>query len=256
MLFYPATISLSTQTLTYTADLIRRYRREIGSRWRRLSAGKQALLVLAHLRNGDTYQRLAAGFRIGIATVCRYIHETLDLLEYHAPTLTQAITALTTTRDNYALLDGTVIRIDRVRDQKPYYCMKTRHHGITLQALSDPYGRLAWISEGLPGSVYDLTAARQHGILDACAEADLTLLADRGYIGAGPHVLVPYRSYKKQLGPAYQAANNAHSALRCHVEHGFARLKNWRVLTRVRASTHRVTTYVHAILVLEQNTRS
>jgi hypothetical protein len=34
--------------------------------------------VLAHLRNGDTYQRLAAGFGIGPSTLWRYIHETVD----------------------------------------------------------------------------------------------------------------------------------------------------------------------------------
>jgi hypothetical protein len=50
-----------------------------------------------------------------------------------------------------------VIRIDRVHHPKPYYCMKTRHHGITLQGLTDPYGTLVRLSDGLPGSVYDLT---------------------------------------------------------------------------------------------------
>jgi DDE superfamily endonuclease len=39
-----------------------------------------ALLVLAHLRNGDTYAWLAAGFRMGNVTVCRYVRETVDLL--------------------------------------------------------------------------------------------------------------------------------------------------------------------------------
>ncbi len=45
------------------------------SRWRRLSVGQQALLVVAHLRNGTTYAQLAAGFGIGTSTVYRYISE-------------------------------------------------------------------------------------------------------------------------------------------------------------------------------------
>ncbi|MFB7048183.1 transposase family protein [Streptomyces microflavus] len=45
--------------------------RDIGSRWRRLTAGRQALLALTHLRYGDTYAQLSAGFGMGIATVCR-----------------------------------------------------------------------------------------------------------------------------------------------------------------------------------------
>jgi DDE superfamily endonuclease/Helix-turn-helix of DDE superfamily endonuclease len=255
MLFYRAGLDLSPTTLNFVTNAIRDHRAGIGSRWRRLTCRDQALLVLAHLRNGDTYHRLAAGFGIGVATVCRYIHETVDLLSRLAPSLLEAVEQLAGSGSNYALLDGTVIRIDRVHHQKPYYCMKTRHHGITLQALTDPHGRLVWISDGLPGSVYDLTAARQHGILHLAFHSGLILLADRGYIGAGQDVLVPYRSYQRALAPSYKDANQAHAALRCRVEHAFATLKNWRVLTRVRAGTDRVTHYARAILTLQRHTR-
>jgi len=50
-----------------------------------------ALLVLAHLRNGDTYQRLADGFGIGVATAYRYIQEAITLLAALAPSLTAAL---------------------------------------------------------------------------------------------------------------------------------------------------------------------
>lgn len=79
MLTYPATIPLSTRTLTYLAEQLRAQRAVRGTRSRRLDPGRQALLVLAHLRNGDTYTRLAAGFGIGVVTVYRYIREALDL---------------------------------------------------------------------------------------------------------------------------------------------------------------------------------
>ncbi len=69
MLVYLAGIDLSSSTLRRVANLIAAHRRVIGSRWRRLAPGRQALLVLGHLRCGDTYARLAAGSRIGIATV-------------------------------------------------------------------------------------------------------------------------------------------------------------------------------------------
>lgn len=35
------------------------YGRQIGSPWRKLSAGRQALLVLAYLRKGETFAELA-----------------------------------------------------------------------------------------------------------------------------------------------------------------------------------------------------
>ena len=75
MLSYPSTISLSSRTLNHLADRIRGYRQQRKSRWRRLNPGRQALLALAHLRNGDTYTCLAAGFEIGIATAWRYVQE-------------------------------------------------------------------------------------------------------------------------------------------------------------------------------------
>jgi len=70
--------------------LIAAHRRGIGGRWHRLGPGRHALLVLARLRCGDTYARLAAGFRIRIATVHGYIRETVDLLAALAPTLRYA----------------------------------------------------------------------------------------------------------------------------------------------------------------------
>jgi hypothetical protein len=54
LLSYPAAIPLSNRTLTQLSDLIRHRRNQRRSRWRRLNPGQQALLVLAHLRNGDT----------------------------------------------------------------------------------------------------------------------------------------------------------------------------------------------------------
>jgi hypothetical protein len=110
----PGTISLSSAHLRYLATLLRQHRRSIGTRYRRLTPDRQALLVLAHLRNGDTYTRLAVGFAVGVATVCRYVHEAVDLLAAQAPSLTAALWQLARKGHNLGVLDGTVVRIDRV----------------------------------------------------------------------------------------------------------------------------------------------
>lgn len=73
---------------------------------------------MAHLRNGDTYTRLAAGFAIGTSTAWRYVREGVDLLAAHADDVTA--TARRAARLAYAILDGTLIPIDRVANQKPY----------------------------------------------------------------------------------------------------------------------------------------
>jgi hypothetical protein len=91
VLFYRAALPLSRKTLTFAAGIIRRYRKSIGSRWRKLNPGQQALLVLAYLRKGETSGQLAAGFEVGTATAWRYVEETVALLAARAPKLRQAI---------------------------------------------------------------------------------------------------------------------------------------------------------------------
>ena len=54
MLFYPAALPLSSQTLAYTSGIIRCHRRQIGSSWRKLTPGRQALLVLANVQRQST----------------------------------------------------------------------------------------------------------------------------------------------------------------------------------------------------------
>lgn len=83
---YPATIPLSTRSLTHLADLLKVHRTSRGTRYRLLDPGRQALLVLAHSRNGDTPARLAGGFAVSVTTAWRYIREAVDLLADHAPT--------------------------------------------------------------------------------------------------------------------------------------------------------------------------
>src|SRR4051794_23824586 len=80
LLTYPASIPLSTRSLTRLTELVRDRRRALGGRWRRLPAQQQALMALAHLRNGDTLSSLAAGFAVSVATVWRYLREAVDLL--------------------------------------------------------------------------------------------------------------------------------------------------------------------------------
>lgn len=91
MLFYRAALPLSRKTLTFTAGIIRRHRRSIGSAWRKLNPGQQALLVLVYLRKGETFAELAAGFGVRTATAWRYIQETVALLAARAPKLRQAV---------------------------------------------------------------------------------------------------------------------------------------------------------------------
>jgi hypothetical protein len=78
----------------------------------------------------------------------------------------------------YAILDGTLIPIDRVADQKPYYSGKHRRYGMNVQVIADASGRLVRASAALPGSTHDLTGAHAHGIIDALSSDDVMTFAE------------------------------------------------------------------------------
>ncbi|MGH4036196.1 transposase family protein [Actinomycetota bacterium Odt1-20B] len=246
MLVYPSAIDLSTRTLRLLTGQLTSRRREIGTRWRRLPAHRQALLALAHLRCGDTYAQLAAGFGIGIATVCRYIREAVDVLSALAPSLADAMETIRAKA--FVILDGTLLPIDRIAADTPYYSGKHKRHGMNVQVLADPFGRLLWASPALPGSTHDLTAARQHGIIEALADVGLRCWADKAYQGAGGPVRVPFRG--RRLKRWKRRHNSSHAKIRCLGEQAMATLKGWRLLRKLRCSTNRVTDVVRAVLVL------
>lgn len=57
VLVCPSSRDLSSRTLWCLTGRLAVRRGKIGTRWRRLTAGRQALLALAQLRCGDTYAR-------------------------------------------------------------------------------------------------------------------------------------------------------------------------------------------------------
>ena len=154
MLLCPSGMSVSTRALSTLSDVLRRHRREQATRWRRLSAARQALLVIAYLRKGETYADLACGFRVGTSTVYRYVREALGLLAAMAPTMQQAIAVAA--GKAFVILDGTLLRVDRVGMASDYnrgfYSGKHKCHGLNVQVIADPIGRLVWISPVLRGA--------------------------------------------------------------------------------------------------------
>ena len=250
MLSYPAAIPLSTRALNHLAGLIRRHRGQRRSRWRRLDPGRQALLALAHLRNGDTYTRLACGFEIGVSTAWRYVREAIDLLAATADDLDTAMGSIRALA--YAILDGTLIPIDRVADQKPHYSGKHRCHGVNVQVIADPAGRLIWASAAVPGAVHDLTAARTHRIIDTLSSANVMTFADKAYQGARGSVRTPFKRhrYRPKLSRRQKAVTRSHARIRAIGERANSTLKTWKILTKLRCCPRRATAIVKAILVL------
>ncbi|MCT7351202.1 transposase family protein [Streptomyces sp. 15-116A] len=251
MLVYPSGVDVSSSALRFLTQQLRRHPRPIGSRWRRLTAGRQALLTLAHLRMGHTYAQLAAGFGIGTTTAYRYVTEAVALLAALAPSLEDAVRTASTKA--YLILDGTLLPIDRIAADRPFYSGKHKRHGMNVQVITDPFGRLLRASPALPGAVHDIRAAREHCILDALTEADIRCWTDKGYRGAGGTVRTPCWRRWDTLSASRQAVNPSHAKIRALVEQAVATLKSWRLLRKLRCSTTRITGLVQAVLTLHLN---
>jgi DDE superfamily endonuclease len=96
---------------------------------------------------------------------------------------------------------------------------------------------------------HDLTAARAHGIVQACLPRQILVSADRAYQGANATFRTPYYHHNEQP-ERYQQFNRDHARLRAPGERAFAQLKFWRLLWRARCSTRRIGTIVQAIHTL------
>jgi hypothetical protein len=248
MLFYRAALPLSRKTLTFAAGIIRRHRASIGSCWRKLNLGQQALLVLAYLRKGETFAGLAAGFGIGTATAWRYVSETVALLAARAPRLRTAIRDAAKAGYAYVVLDGTLIPIDRVAADRPFYSGKHRRHEMYLQVIASPAGDILWVSGALPGAVHDKKAEWIWGVLAGLEAAGLIVLADKGYQGS-TYAKLPYRGRNKP--ESQKMANRAHAKLRSLGERANAQLKTWHILRKLRCCPWRAGQLAKAIHVLQ-----
>lgn len=56
-----------------------------------------------------------------------------------APTLAEAMRIARTKA--FVILDGTLLPIDRIAADTPYYSGKHKRHGMNIQVLTDPFGR-------------------------------------------------------------------------------------------------------------------
>lgn len=96
------------------SNLIRAHRRELGSVWRKLNPGQQALLVLVYLRKGEPFAEVGAGFDVSTTTSWRYVNETVELLAARVPKLRAALRKAKREGMAYVITDGTLIPIDRI----------------------------------------------------------------------------------------------------------------------------------------------
>jgi DDE superfamily endonuclease len=91
-------------------------------------------------------------FGVGTATAWRYVTETTRLLAARAPKLGPALRAAKRAGIVFVVIDGTLIPVDRVAKDRPFYSGKHKKHGMNLQVISSPAGDILWISGSCPAA--------------------------------------------------------------------------------------------------------
>jgi hypothetical protein len=106
-----------------------------------------------------------------------------------------------------------------------------------VQVLADPFGKLLWASPALPGAIHDVRAAREHGLVDALARADVTCWADKGYRSVGGTIRTPCWERRHTLSAGRQAVNRSHAKIRALVEQAMAPSSGLHVAAALPART-------------------
>ncbi|RVX41893.1 DDE superfamily endonuclease [Nonomuraea polychroma] len=224
----------------------------IASRWesRRWRSEREASRW-TRLQPDPSEHRIGAGFGVSTATAWRYVEETVTLLSARSPKLGQALRKAKQDGLHYLVLDGTLIRTDGIKADRPYFSGKHRVHGMNVQVIATPDGMILWTSGALPGKTHDLSAARIWAVLRALEQAGIITLADKAYQGAEGLVLTPYKG--KDKPESQKQANRAHAKLRGPGERANAQMKSWRILRKLRCSPSKAGHLCKAIAVLQNH---
>jgi transposase len=117
------------------------------------------------------------------------------------------------------------------RKQRCWYSGKKKGHRIKTEAIVTAKGKIVSTSKSAPGSCSDITVRRR----GPCLPKGSRVYADSGYQGLQdehPDVEIPYkRSKHHPLTKDEKEYNHGLSRFRVRVEHAFARLKSFKMLS-------------------------
>ena len=261
---YAAVLDVSEAGVGFLADLLgaEQVRRGTRKDTRVLSPREQAALVLRWFFEDTWMSGLARDNGISSSTAYAYRDEGVAVLAALRPSLHGALLAAKAAGYSHVIVDGTVIRTDRISTPGPtvgvdlWWSGKHKHHGGNVQVVSAPDGWPLWTSGVRPGREHDMSAARADPdllarITEWVGDGALAL-ADLGYEGEPDIFRIPFKKpADTTLTVDQQAYNTVHGALRCLGERANSLIKTtYKALRRYRGCPWRLGDIVGAALVL------
>ena len=149
---------------------------------------KCVVVALIYLRSNRTQASIADQFHVSQKRISRTIASW-------TPILGQALQDCTPTVDDLdvtdpLIVDGTLLPTWSWRSMPELYSGKHKTTGGNVQVACDLTGRLAFISDPMPGRTHDAHALKETGLLDHITTGQL--IGDKGCIGLG--MITPIRA--------------------------------------------------------------
>ena len=211
-----------------------------------LGLSDSLIVTLRYLRRNRVQADLAEDYGVSQPTISRAISiVTQAIAHVLAPFVPDADDIPTGTA---YLVDGTLLPCWSWEAHPELYSGKHHTTGVNVQIVTTLDGRIAWVSDPLPGNTHDVAALDAHGILDGQDASQY--IGDKGYIGRG--MTTPHRKPQHQhMSENTKRYNKEINQLRWPIEQAIAHLKTWRILhTDYRRPLHTITTTITAVLGL------
>lgn len=211
----------------------------------RLGLVTSVKVLLKYLRRNRTQADIADDYGVSQPTISRAICALV-------PIVAQALEGYVPTADDIpagaVLVDGTLLPCWSWADRPDLYSGKHHTTGMNVQVAATCDGRIAWVSDPLPGRTHDVAALDAHGLLDG--QDPSQQVADRGYLGRG--MTTPERKPPGgELTESQKEYNRSVNQIRWPIEQAIAHLKNWRILhTDYRRPINTFPTTITAVLGL------
>jgi hypothetical protein len=183
------------------------------------------VVALAHLRRNRVQAELAEAYGISQSTVSRAISAI-------TPLLGKVLKDYVPTADDLDLngqyiADGTLLPCWSWAGHRELYSGKHKTAGLNVQVACTLSGKLAWISDALPGSRHDSWCLSESGVLEGFPDRSWT--GDKGYIGKD--MITPVRKpAHRDLQDWEKEFSTAVNKVRYVIEQVIANFKTWRIV--------------------------
>jgi hypothetical protein len=203
-------------------------------------------VTLKYLRRNRTQADIADGAGVSQPTISRAVSTVTEAI---AAALSAFIPTVEDVPDGTVyLVDGTLLPCWSWADRPELYSGKHHTTGVNVQVVADTAGRIAWVSDPLPGRTHDVAALDEHGFLDMRDPSQC--VGDKGYIGRG--MTTPERKPPHgELTEHTKHHNTQINQIRWPIEQAIGHLKNWRILhTDYRRPFHTFAITITAVIGL------